>query len=92
MKILAHLLKKREKANNTVIATVSDLCQQTGISRPTIIETLKILEKNGVIRRKTGVIFINPSVVFRGSHSNRMRILLDYSRIETKETPQVICR
>ena len=88
MKILAHLLKKREKANNTVIATVSDLCQQTGISRPTIIETLKILEKNGVIRRKTGVIFINPSVVFRGSHSNRMRILLDYSRIETKETPQ----
>lgn len=88
MKILAHLLSRREKSNNVVIATIKDLCEQTGISKQTVVDTLKILEKNGVIRRKTGVIFINPSTVFRGSHSNRMRILLDYSRVETKEASQ----
>lgn len=88
MKILSHLLKKRERSNNVVIATIQDLCTQTGASKQTVVDTLKLLEKNGVIRRKTGVIFINPSIVFRGSHSNRMRVLLDYRRVEGQEDTQ----
>lgn len=88
MKILTHLLKKRERSNNVVIATIQNICDQTGISKQTVVDTLKVLEKNEVIRRKTGVIFINPSIIFRGSHANRMRVLLDYSRVDELEAPK----
>ena len=85
MKLLSYLLKKRERSNNAIITTLKKLEADTGISYKTIVETLKILEVNKIIKRQTGVIFVNPDVVFRGSHANRMRVLLDYRRVDELE-------
>jgi DNA-binding transcriptional regulator YhcF (GntR family) len=82
IKLLMYLIENRERSNNAIIKTTRELEAETGISRNTILQTLKILEKHGIIKRKTGVIFISPEVVFRGSHNNRRRILLDYRKAE----------
>ena len=90
MRLLSHLLKTRERSNNAVIATIRELHNQTGISLQVITDTLKILEENKIIKRKTGVIFVSPDVVFRGTHSNRMRVLLDYRRIDALDVAACI--
>jgi DNA-binding transcriptional regulator YhcF (GntR family) len=75
-----YLISKRERSNNAVIKTTRELATETGISRNTILQTLKILEGHGIIWRKTGVIFISPNVIFRGSHQKRMKVILDYGK------------
>lgn len=82
IKLLLYLIQNRERSNNAIIKTVRELAAETGISKDTISQTLKILEAHGIIKRKTGVIFISPQVVFRGSHNNRRRILLEYTKAE----------
>jgi DNA-binding transcriptional regulator YhcF (GntR family) len=83
IKLLMYLIQNRERSNNAIIKTVRELAAETGISKDTISATLKILEAHGIVKRKTGVIFISPEVVFRGSHNNRRRILLDYRKAES---------
>jgi DNA-binding transcriptional regulator YhcF (GntR family) len=83
IKLLMYLIQNRERSNNAIIKTVRELEAATGISKDTISKTLKILERHGIVKRKTGVIFVSPSVVFRGSHSNRRRILIEYSKAES---------
>jgi DNA-binding MarR family transcriptional regulator len=83
IKLLMFLIQHRERSNNAIIKTVRELAAETGISKDTISATLKILEAHGIVKRKTGVIFISPQVVFRGSHTNRRRILLEYSKAES---------
>jgi DNA-binding transcriptional regulator YhcF (GntR family) len=82
-KLLLYLIQNRERSNNAIIKTVRELEAATGISKDTICKTLKILETHGIIKRKTGVIFISPNVIFRGSHANRRRFLIDYSKTES---------
>lgn len=78
MRILTYLLKERHPATNQIIKTQREIAQETGISRATITDTLKALEEHDIIRRKTGVLFLNPNVVFKGAHNSRMRVLLEY--------------
>jgi DNA-binding Lrp family transcriptional regulator len=83
IKLLLHLIQNRERSNNAILKTVRELAEDTGISKDTISQTLKILEAHGIIKRKTGVIFLSPSLVFRGSHANRRRIMIEYSQAES---------
>jgi hypothetical protein len=48
---------------------------------------LKILERHQIIKRKTGIIFISPDVIFRGGHAKRMNILIQYREVE-QEVPE----
>jgi DNA-binding Lrp family transcriptional regulator len=90
MRLLTHLLKIREKSNNAVIRTIRELQKETGVSKETICRTLMILEKNKIIRRKTGVIFISPDVIFKGSYHNRMRIVFEYQKIGKEQQEENI--
>jgi DNA-binding transcriptional regulator YhcF (GntR family) len=85
MKLLMHLISTRDRGNNTVLKTVRELEKETGINKNTINTTLKILEKNKIIRRKIGVIFISPDVIFKGGHNKRMNILIQYRAVSQNE-------
>jgi DNA-binding transcriptional regulator YhcF (GntR family) len=87
-KLLMHLIKIRERSNNAVIRTVMELANETGMNKNTVSATLKILQKHRIITRKTGVIFISPEVVYRGSHSNRMRVLIDYRSTQKNQNDE----
>jgi hypothetical protein len=85
LKLLMHLLQTRDKGNNTVIKTVRELATETGISKETVNATLQILETNKIIKRKIGVIFISPDVIFKGGHNKRMNILIQYRDVSRNE-------
>jgi DNA-binding transcriptional ArsR family regulator len=82
MKLLTYLLEKRHPATNQIIKTQREIAAETGISLDTISRTLKALEEHEIIRRKTGVLFLNPDVVFKGGHNARMKVLLDYGHYD----------
>ncbi len=88
LQILMHLLKTRDKGNNTVIKTVREIAAETGISKETVNATLQILERNGIIKRKIGVIFISPDVIFKGGHNKRMNVLIQYRDVTQDEQEQ----
>jgi DNA-binding transcriptional ArsR family regulator len=89
IQVLSYLFKNRIISHNIVTKTVQEIATETGISYPTVSETLKILESNGLIKRKTGIIQLSPSMIFRGSHENRMRIMFEFRNVpkgkDTKE-------
>ncbi len=85
LQLLMHLLKTRDKANNTIIKTVREIAAETGISKETVNATLQILEANKIIKRKIGVIFINPDVIFKGGHNKRMNVLIQYREVSHNE-------
>jgi DNA-binding transcriptional regulator YhcF (GntR family) len=89
MKLLMHLISTRDRGNNTVLKTVRELEDETGINKNTINTTLKILEKNKIIRRKIGVIFISPEVIFKGGHNKRMNILIQYRAVNQNEQEEI---
>jgi Fe2+ or Zn2+ uptake regulation protein len=81
IKILSYLFKNRIISHNIVTKTLQEIATETGISYPTVHDTIKILERNGLIKRKTGIIYLAPSMIFRGTHDNRMRIMFEFRQI-----------
>ncbi len=80
IQILQHIIKKREKANNTFIGTVRDISKELNISIPTVHSTLVLLEDKAVIKRKTGVIYIDADLISDGRFKDR--IMHVYNNIE----------
>lgn len=85
MQVLMYLINNREKANNMIVKTTQEIAELTGISKKTVIETLKILEQHKIIKRKTGVVVLNPDVIFKGSPQKRMSILLQYHSLNDED-------
>jgi DNA-binding transcriptional regulator YhcF (GntR family) len=85
MKLIMHLFSTRDRGNNTVLKTVRELAAETGINKNTINTTLEILKRNKIIKRKIGVIIINPDVIFKGGHNKRMNVLIQYRAISQNE-------
>lgn len=83
MKLVFYILSNAD-SNNVLIKTIADIIHDTGFSNKTIIDTLKILEKHDIIRRKTGVIFLNPNVLFKGGTKKRHAILSIYHSNSSK--------
>jgi len=84
MDILFWLVRETEltKGTNTIIMTIREVAKATNKSTQTVHRVLKILERNDVIRRKTGVIIVNPEVVYKGTHQGRMNVLMSYKSVE----------
>jgi DNA-binding transcriptional regulator YhcF (GntR family) len=80
IQVLQHIIKNREKANNTFIGTVRDIAASLNISFPTVQGTLVLLEDKGVIKRKTGVIYIDADLISDGRFKDR--IMHVYNNIE----------
>lgn len=72
-------------AYNNIIGTVREISQKTNLSFGTVQTTLAALEEKNVLRRRTGVITLNPNVIFKGGTSARMDILIRYRNMSTKD-------
>jgi len=82
MQVLMYLLDKNNSAaGNLVVATQRELATACKVSINTVTRTLRSLEANNIIRRKTGAIYLNPEVVFKGKSKQRMSVLINYEKI-----------
>ena len=64
-----------------MIATTREIAKATGTSLQTVITTLKILEEGNIIKRKTGVLMLNPELLMRGDDQQKY-LLLEFGNFE----------
>ncbi|HDB7475838.1 TPA: replication/maintenance protein RepL, partial [Staphylococcus aureus] len=81
-KVVNYILDNIHWSNNTLIATTRELVQATGVSKQTVITTLKTLEKGNIIKRKTGVLMLNPELLMRGDDQKQKYLLLEFGSFE----------
>ncbi|HFJ5193617.1 TPA: replication/maintenance protein RepL, partial [Staphylococcus aureus] len=81
-KVVNYILDNIHWSNNTLIATTRELVQATGVSKQTVITTLKTLEKGNIIKRKTGALMLNPELLMRGDDQKQKYLLLEFGNFE----------
>ena len=84
--VLQHIIKNREKSNNTFIGTVREIAKDLNISHITVNNTLVLLEDKGVIKRKTGVVYIDADLICDGRFKGH--IMHVYNDIENELTAE----
>lgn len=75
MQVVKFILKNMDKSTNTLIITTRELAVKSKTSLPTVVDTLKTLEKAHIITRKTGAIMIHPHLIHRGGSSKEKYLL-----------------
>ena len=69
--------------DNEFLMTYDMIEKKAGISRPTIAETMEVLQESDFLQKvKNGHYRINPDVLFKGGKSDRLNILLKYNKSE----------
>lgn len=70
-------------SSNQLCMTYRQIADQSGISLKTVQVTMQsLLESNFLIRYNIGVYMVNPSVLWKGSHSSRMNVLYQYQDVK----------
>lgn len=88
MKVIFYLFQLSLQYRSQIIPkTTADLAKELNFSPTTVQETLKILASHNIIRRKTGNIFLNPDVIFKGRRTGRQAVLIEYRQWEQQELP-----
>lgn len=81
--IIDHLDKE-----NKLVMTQRVIAEQTQISLQTVNKTLKALQEGNppfLVKINSGAYRVNPEVIFKGSHSNRMGICYEYRQEELND-------
>ena len=75
MQVVKYILENMDKSTNTLIITTRELSSKTKVSKPVVLDTLKILEDAKIIARRTGAIMIHSDLVHRGSEEKEKYLL-----------------
>lgn len=68
-------------SDQQIVMTTQEIANKTGISKVTVIETLKIMEENNLIVRKTGMVMFNPQLFNKKKQLGEQRLLLTFKEI-----------
>jgi len=91
---LAFWIIENLNKENMLVMTQRKIAEKTGISLRTVSKTMKLLcepEEDGILpflqKINSGAYRVNPNVLFKGSHSNRMGICYEFidTEIENRE-------
>lgn len=82
IEVFSYLLSKKD-GNNCVNATNTQLAEQTGISRKTVVETMKILTDSGLLERNNSVIMISPQLMVKGNQQREAYLMSKF--VETSQ-------
>lgn len=83
---LAFWIIENLNKENQLVMTQRKIAEKSGISYQTVSRTIRLLTEGKppfLQRINAGAYRVNPDVLFKGSHSNRMGICYEY--IQTKE-------
>ena len=83
IEIFSYLLDHKD-GTNCVNMTNTQLAAATGISRPTVIETIKVLESAGLVERQNSVIMISPKLMVKGNQVREAWLMRKYEEISDK--------
>ena len=87
--VVKYILENRNRSDNTVVITQKELAKKSNTSYQTVNHTIQVLkEANFLTQIVPGYYRINPAVIWRGSHFNRMAILAKFSEENASKTPE----
>ena len=82
IKVLNYLLANKN-SDNQIIGTQRVIAKGVGVSLPVVNETIqRLVEANAIKKVSSGVLMLNPEIIFKGKHKKRMNILLKYTKSE----------
>ena len=84
MQVLKYLLENKD-GYNQVNASNTELAKAVGCSRPTVIETLKIMSDAGLVQRKNSVIMISPNLMIKGNRMREAYLMRKYEEISEQQ-------
>lgn len=89
IQVIAWMLENRDRENR-VIATQAKIAEGSGVSRRTVNRLLIEMTNEGFIScPQSGVYRLDPTLIWKGQHNERMNVLMCFEREaqeETKET------
>lgn len=74
-KVVKYILENRNKSDNTLIITTTELAKKSKVSRQTVSDALKIMEKANLIKRRTGAIIVHGKLIHKGSFSKEKYLM-----------------
>lgn len=86
---LAFWLIDHLNRDNQLIMPLRVIAEKSGVSLDTVNKTMKALQQANFLRKQqAGVYVVNPDMLYKGTHNNRMRILLDYTKLDDDSAAQ----
>ncbi|HCY1880993.1 TPA: replication/maintenance protein RepL [Staphylococcus aureus] len=82
LKIVNYLLDNLRLSDNKLLATQREIAEEINVSVKTVTNTLKILEKGNIIKRRTGVIMLNPEILVRGDDNKHRHMLIEFEQFD----------
>ncbi|WP_180235186.1 replication/maintenance protein RepL [Bacillus cereus] len=84
MIVVKYILENMSKSENTLIITTNELAQKTKVSKPVVLETLKLLEEAKLIKRRTGAIMLSAKLIHKGSDSKERYLMTRFHSFDEK--------
>ena len=84
IEVLSYILDHKD-GRNSLNATNTQLAELTGISRKTVIETMKILQEANLVKRQNSVILISPKLMVKGNQLREAWLMRKYEEIDEKQ-------
>ena len=81
MKVVKYILKNMDSTNK-LTETTEEIAKKCNVSRPTVTETLKLLEKANIIARKTGLVMLSPKIVHKGNVQREKYLMTKFQEIQ----------
>lgn len=81
-KVVTSIMRKKGIDNN-INATIADLIEWSGCSPKTVMDTIKLLRDNDMLKTRTGMMMLNPGVEHRGDRQRESTLLRLYSQFRT---------
>lgn len=84
MQVVKYILQNMD-SNNKLSETTKEIAKNSGASRATVSETLRLLEKVGFIARKIGTVMLSPKIVHKGSAKKERYLLTKFNELHFGE-------
>lgn len=89
IEVLSYILDNKD-GNNQLNMTNKELATTLNISRPTVIDTLKILSDANLVRRKGSVIMVSPNLMVKGNQLREAWLMRKFEEIDEQKELEVI--
>jgi len=77
MAVVRYIMENMD-SNNILIATIEEIAKELKMSKTTVTQALKILEKSEIVSRKTGVIMLSPRLIHKGREDRERALLVRF--------------
>ena len=81
MQVVKYILQNMNP-QNMLIETVREISKKSGCSPQTVNQTLQLLERCGIVARKSGCVMLTPKLIHKGNAQKEKYLLMKFNEIK----------